>query len=373
MKDIEIVKSLLSSQLGAYDELIYGSKVGNMDIVKSAISKGAKCWNSALLNACRGGNIDIVELMFSMCEKSGLNPDITELSKCLYNACECGHTHIVEYIISKADNKLIWDSGFHGACSGGNLELVEYMISKIEAPEYKNNLKYGFYNACENGHMDVIKYLIYKGGADYWTDGLRLACFGGKLSVAEFMIEKGAEFCHIGFYTACENGNLDIVKLIVSTFNINKQRFKSGLEYACMNGRKDIVEFLIPNVLNLNSALAHACCNGNTEIIDILLISSYGTSSYGACNLNEGICYAYLHRNIETIKFLISKAENRNCLLDFSKCLNLDWNDDKDIIRLLISKGAVSKKDYTNVFETDIKMLRGVLNEDLIRYTVINI
>jgi hypothetical protein len=333
MKDIEIVKSLLSSQLGAYDELIYGSKVGNMDIVKSAISKGAKCWNSALLNACRGGNIDIVELMFSMCEKSGLNPDITELSKCLYNACECGHTHIVEYIISKADNKLIWDSGFHGACSGGNLELVEYMISKIEAPEYKNNLKYGFYNACENGHMDVIKYGIYKPN---WNDGLIGACKGGHKNIVEFIFSKTnlKRFnIKIAFLQACSNGHMDIVLFIISKTNIY---FDWDLE------------------------LYHACLSGNLELIEFII-------SKGAAYNHNGFIHACLYGYIDVVKLFISRFG----IYDIDYIIELLMKgENKDIIRLLISNGAVSKENYTNVFEIDIGMFSSVANSDLVDYVV---
>lgn len=151
MKDIEIVKSLLSSQLGAYDELIYGSKVGNMDIVKSAISKGVKRFN--------------IKIAF-------------------LQACSNGHMDIVLFIISKTNIYFDWDLELYHACLSGNLEFI---ISKGAA--YNHN---GFIRACLCGYVDVVKLFISRFGIYDIDYIIELLMKGENKDIIRLLISNGA-------------------------------------------------------------------------------------------------------------------------------------------------------------------------------------
>ena len=102
----------------------------------------------------------------------------------LYYACKGGHLDIVNLMIEKGAKH--WNYGLQGACEGGHLAIVNLMIDKGA-----NNWNLGLYYACEGGHLNIINYMIEKGATD-WNEGLRGACFGGHLDIINLMIEKGA-------------------------------------------------------------------------------------------------------------------------------------------------------------------------------------
>ena len=92
----------------------------NEDLQKEPLASHIKRgkWNDALLEACKIGNKEIVELMI---EKGG--SDWNGGLKCacyggLIGACKGGNKEIVELMIEKgADN---WNEGLSYACQGGN-------------------------------------------------------------------------------------------------------------------------------------------------------------------------------------------------------------------------------------------------------------
>ena len=94
----------------------------NEDLQKEPLASHIKRgeWNDALLEACKIGNKEIVELMI---EKGADNWNYG-----LFGACEGGNKEIVELIIGKGANN--WNCGLKGACEGGNKEIIELMIEK---------------------------------------------------------------------------------------------------------------------------------------------------------------------------------------------------------------------------------------------------
>jgi hypothetical protein len=79
--------------------------------------------------------------------------------------------------------------------------------------------------------------MIEKGATD-WNWGLRNACLGGHLELAQLMTEKGARDWDEGLLGACEGGYLDLVQLMIEkgatdmsadkyyASNINKYLYK---------------------------------------------------------------------------------------------------------------------------------------------------
>ena len=109
-------------------------------------------WDWGLLGACRGGNIDIINL-----------------------------------IIEKGSNN--WHYGLEGACKGGHLDIVKLMIEE-GADHWNCGLAY----ACTGGNIDIVKLMIEK-GANNWDRGLVIACIRGHIDIIKLMIKKGAIWC----------------------------------------------------------------------------------------------------------------------------------------------------------------------------------
>jgi hypothetical protein len=188
-------------------------------------------YNTELATACKYGYLEIVKWLSDSTEvKVPLWKRIFQLTGLkrfniikkrandwnmgLYGACRGGHMEIVNLMIKKGANK--WNWGFRWACQCGHLEIVKLLIDK-GADEWNEGLRW----ACEgsrhfdfensgcsaNTRLEIINLMIEK-GADYWNGGLESACYGGNLEIVKLMIEKGANSWNSGLYSACYGGNL---------------------------------------------------------------------------------------------------------------------------------------------------------------------
>ncbi len=86
---------------------------------------------------------------------------------------------------------------------------------------------------------------------------LTLACCGGFLEVAEFLIKAGADLelgCSTPLMEAAQEGHLDLVKyLLKAGANVHHQTQTgdTALTYACENGHMDVAEVLLDNGADL--------------------------------------------------------------------------------------------------------------------------
>jgi hypothetical protein len=102
-----------------------------------------------------------------------------------------------------------FDQGLRSACEGGHLELANLMI-KHGANDFDRGLR----GACEKGHLKLVNLMI-KHGANDFNRGLYDACEGGHLELANLMIKHGANDFSGGLYYACEGGHLELVNLMI--------------------------------------------------------------------------------------------------------------------------------------------------------------
>jgi hypothetical protein len=79
------------------------------------------------------------------------------------------------------------------------------------------------------------------------------------------------------FINACNNGNLDIVKLLSS--KNNNLNFNQGLEVTCKYGHVDVAEWLIDEKKadNLNDCLKISCQNNRYPTSELLVIKGADT------------------------------------------------------------------------------------------------
>lgn len=103
-------------------------------------------------------------------------------------ACRGGHLELAELMISKGAHCFEW--GLASACEGGQLKLAELMISKGA-----KCFNWGLCDACKGGHVELAKLMISKGAINF-NGGLSSACISGHLTLAELMISSGANQCY---------------------------------------------------------------------------------------------------------------------------------------------------------------------------------
>ncbi|VDI45560.1 Hypothetical predicted protein [Mytilus galloprovincialis] len=136
----------------------------------------------------------------------------------------------------------------------------------------------------EQDKCQEITYISDKDGAT----PLFVSSFIGYIDFVEFFIvrcpshkdekDKDGRSC---FYVACENGNMDTVKLLMKfhhDINTENAEKTTALSATCLNGHADVAQLLLENNADINktnkinqSAMHFACTNGNVELVQRLL------------------------------------------------------------------------------------------------------
>lgn len=165
-----------------------------------------------------------------------------------------------------------------------------------------------FVSACNDGDIQKVLRLISK-GARNWNWGLIAACEGGHIDIVKIFLDKGATSYNSGMLIACQHGYLDIVKLLIDKGYTNGNRIivEHGAMFACKNGHTNIVSYMLSLSLNdWNMGLLNACEEGQEEVVKLLLTSEY--KKY--FNLDDGLSIAYKNKHLNIVSLLLTKGAN---------------------------------------------------------------
>ena len=179
--------------------------------------------------ACRGGNVDIIKLLYDK------NPDVEKYDwDVMYEACSTGKIDAVKLLLELGFYSV--NGGLCGACRGGRLELVKLMIDKGA-----KRFDFALYQATVGGHLDIIKLMIDK-GANKFDAALYEAAKCGHLDVVKYLLGLGVDITPDLLRNACHSGNVELVKfcLELGNYNVNE-----GLRSAYHGGHLEIVKWMI--------------------------------------------------------------------------------------------------------------------------------
>jgi hypothetical protein len=98
-------------------------------------------------------------------------------------------------------------------CLNGDIDSINKLID--DNPTGKFDWNWGMWNACQNGNIEIVNLMISK-GADSWNIGLNYACESGNIEIVNLIISKGANDWGWGLTGACWRGHLYLVKLMIS-------------------------------------------------------------------------------------------------------------------------------------------------------------
>ncbi|AGD93027.1 putative ankyrin repeat protein [Megavirus lba] len=145
---------------------------------------------------------------------------------------------------------------------------LDYIISKnyIECLKYlisiDVNKDLALIIASKNGNLDIVKYLISLGANIHAHENksVRLACKYGHLDVVKFLVDNGAIFHSKNNYaikSACDNGHINIVKYLIECgIDI---RETDNYKIKIIQTENDLDIFLIPKYQELYTTF-----NGHT-------------------------------------------------------------------------------------------------------------
>ncbi|XP_046548423.1 protein fem-1 homolog A-like [Haliotis rubra] len=255
------------------------------------------------LQEINGGHLDVVKYIVSHRAKVGINSRGSKKKTPVMVAGRWGHKDVVEFLVELgADLSLVYEGGssvLHLACFGGHLEVAKYIVSKgkvnINSRGWKK--KTPVMVAAANGHKDVVEFLVEHG-----ADLSRV--YGG-----------GSSTLHLASF----GGHLDVVRYIVAQnkVNINSRGWKkkTPVMVAAEMGEKDVVEFLVEHGAYLSLLLASgnnilhlACKGGHLEVVKYIVSQNKVNINSRGWKKKTPVMVAAANGHQKLVEFLIRKG-----------------------------------------------------------------
>uniref|UniRef100_A0A8D2N294 Ankyrin repeat domain-containing protein 17 n=1 Tax=Zonotrichia albicollis TaxID=44394 RepID=A0A8D2N294_ZONAL len=305
---------------GDITPLMAAANGGHVKIVKLLLAHGAdvnaqsSTGNTALTYACAGGYVDVVKVllesgashleMVRFLLEAGADQEhkTDEMHTALMEACMDGHVEVARLLLDSGAQVNMPADSFESpltlAACGGHVELAALLIERGANLEEVNDEGYTpLMEAAREGHEEMVALLLGQGAninaqtEETQETALTLACCGGFLEVADFLIKAGADIelgCSTPLMEAAQEGHLELVKyLLAAGANVHATTATgdTALTYACENGHTDVADVL----LQAGADLEHESEGGRTPLMK-----------------------AARAGHVCTVQFLISKGANVN-------------------------------------------------------------
>ncbi|MFC1793591.1 ankyrin repeat domain-containing protein [Planctomycetota bacterium] len=333
-----------------------------------------------LHEAAIAGHKDVAEILLSR----GAQPDALDNLRYtpLHCAAEHGHKDMASLLINKGADvnaKTLEDwTPLHLVCQQGKREVAKFLIENGADPKAKDIfMMTPLHFAVDKGFKEICLLLIEK-GADIdaknknGKSSLDLAISRNRSAIAKLLFEKGAAVSTI--HIAAFAGNLEKVRSFIEggiDVNGNDEDGMTPLHLAAQGGHKAVVEILISQGADLNAKnnrgmtpLHLAEMRDRKEIVQLLVDKGAGVSLYTAARLGElsrvkkliedgadvnaegrwdetPLHGAVAKGHKAVAEFLIAKGADINAnKAGYTSLTWAVWNDDLDMIKLLVAHGA---------------------------------
>ncbi|XP_045140209.1 ankyrin repeat domain-containing protein 17 isoform X3 [Echinops telfairi] len=311
---VDVVKVLLESGASIEDHnenghtpLMEAGSAGHVEVARLLLENGAginthsnEFKESALTLACYKGHLEMVRFLLAAGADQEHKTD--EMHTALMEACMDGHVEVARLLLDSGAQVNMPADSFESpltlAACGGHVELAALLIERGASLEEVNDEGYTpLMEAAREGHEEMVALLLGQGAninaqtEETQETALTLACCGGFLEVADFLIKAGADIelgCSTPLMEAAQEGHLELVKyLLTAGANVHATTATgdTALTYACENGHTDVADVL----LQAGADLEHESEGGRTPLMK-----------------------AARAGHVCTVQFLISKGANVN-------------------------------------------------------------
>ncbi|CAG5121213.1 unnamed protein product [Candidula unifasciata] len=265
--------------------LMEAASAGHVEVAKILLEHGAginthsnEFKESALTLACYKGHLEMVKFLLEAGADQEHKTD--EMHTALMEASMDGHVEVARLLLDSGAQVNMPADSFESpltlAACGGHLELAGLLIERGANIEEVNDEGYTpLMEAAREGHEDMVALLLSQGAdinaqtEETQETALTLACCGGFLEVADFLLRSGAHIelgCSTPLMEAAQEGHLELVSfLLQSGANVEAQTGTgdTALTYACENGHTDVAEAL----LECGANLEHESEGGRTPLM----------------------------------------------------------------------------------------------------------
>ncbi|XP_030046487.1 ankyrin repeat domain-containing protein 17 isoform X2 [Microcaecilia unicolor] len=311
---VDVVRVLLEAGASIEDHnenghtpLMEAGSAGHVEVARVLLENGAginthsnEFKESALTLACYKGHLEMVRFLLEAGADQEHKTD--EMHTALMEACMDGHVEVARLLLDSGAQVNMPADSFESpltlAACGGHVELAALLIERGANLEEVNDEGYTpLMEAAREGHEEMVALLLGQGAninaqtEETQETALTLACCGGFLEVADFLIKAGADIelgCSAPLMEAAQEGHLELVKyLLAAGANVHATTATgdTALTYACENGHTDVADVLLQS----GADLEHESEGGRTPLMK-----------------------AARAGHVCTVQFLISKGANVN-------------------------------------------------------------
>ncbi|VDH89240.1 CDK inhibitor PHO81 [Mytilus galloprovincialis] len=210
----------------------------------------------------------------------------------------------------------------------GNISLTKWLLENTGFPAKTKNFREVVSRVNRNNYVHPHINMRRQNG----TTSLYVACENGHLQLLKMLLTYGADATlkkksdDSPLSVACDNGHTNIVNEILENTDVDKDyQNKNGfspLYFACQNGHDKIVQILLKYNVNINLCsklgvlpLFVACEKGYLSIVKNLL--SYGADVNGQNNTGQVPLHAACYKNhVEVVRMLLDNVSISVNILD---------------------------------------------------------
>lgn len=325
-------------------------------LVRFLLRKGAAvesrnpCGWSPLMQAARFGHLDVSLILLE--NGADVNAQNRLGASVLTVAARGGHTAVV---------KLLLESGaFVDNYDHFDVNMVNHISSMEELPDITALMA-----ATQHGHEAVVR-LLLEWGADSnftakttgWTP-LMLAALGGKVNVAQQLVDRGADPDHVNvlektaFEVALNFKHKDMKNFLDAITTIrpktDEEKRRPDVFHALKTGNIQLVKEIVdedPNQVNIvngegASPLMIAAVTGKLDLVELLIERNADINKQDNVHAWTALMQATYHGNKEVVLYLLNqgadvnlRAKNGYTAFDLVMLLN---DPDTELVRLLAS------------------------------------
>lgn len=168
-------------------------------------------------------------------------PCINDLTDVFENACRFGYTEMVKFLLSHNINDSAKENGLSSACHSGKIDIIKLLAPKDPIVLYRE-----LNNACRTGHIEIVDLLISMGADPILNINILSAiCRFGRFDILQrFKLDISKSLANYVFIDACDGGNIEIIKLLLSK---GADKLCDGIHMASRECNLEVFNFLLDN------------------------------------------------------------------------------------------------------------------------------